>query len=756
MKAVWLLKILFILIGWKGGGFHWCVEGQRGKFSFPSSLYETFITEGRTLRKNFFSVKMKFSSPMKYEMTSLIDSRSQNFFDIDSSNGEISTIAEIDREFMDVHYFKVTGAENIGGEGGRTATTTLQISVRDINDNAPVFEKKLYNTSARESLPIGSSIVRIRATDEDFEDNGRVSYFLSGAGGDNLFRIDSTTGVLSLKSKLDREKKSQHVINIIGRDNAVPSERLSTNATVIISIEDDNDNIPSFTKRIYYISVREDVRSSSSVDRPLIGSVRAIDSDVGNNAMIKYSIIGGNTGSTFTIDQNSGNIYLQQNLDREQQDLYKLIIRAQDLGNPPKSNTTQVVINIIDVNDNKPQFSTANYYQSVAENVPQGYSILQVSAFDPDQDRNSKIEYTLRNTSVRLPFLIEKDTGWIKTSKTLDREAAGSYRFYVQAKDQGSPPHSAIANVQLSVLDRNDNDPKMSQRVYDIVVSESAPLGSEVLKVVATDPDENSEIRYEIIGGNVGNSFSISSHQGAGAITIAQPLNYNRNKFFKLNIKAIDDGGRFTTSDVNVNITDSNDHAPSFENTPYIFDVFEDAPIGSTVSMLFASDLDHGENAKISYRAIPPSDTFHVEQESGALVVNAPLDRESVSTVILTVVAEDGGITRLSDQTEVQISIMDVNDNAPRFDSTHYQGSVHENSPSGASVAEVSAHDADEGEDGKVRYRFGGRSEDEQSFTVDPVSGVIRTKRPLDRETREYFDIMIEAYDSGNILQRLL
>ena len=749
MKTVWVLRILFILIGWKGGGY-WGAEGQRARFSFPSSLYETFITEGKTLRKNFFSVRMKSSGPIKYQMTSLIDSRSQDFFDIDTANGEISTVAEIDREFMDVHYFKVTGAENNGVKGGRTATTTLQISVRDLNDNAPVFEKKMYNASARESLPIGSPIIRIRATDEDYEDNGRVSYYLNGGGIDNLFRIDSATGVLSLKSSLDREKKSQHVINVVARDNAVPSERLSTNATVIISIEDDNDNIPAFTKRIYYIDVREDVKSGSSFERPLVGSVRAIDRDVGSNAMIKYSIIGGNTGSAFTIDQNTGNLYLQQSLDREQQDSYKLIVRAQDLGNPPKSNTTQVVINVLDVNDNNPQFSTANYYQSVAENVPQGYSILQVSAFDPDQGRNSKIEYTLRDTSVRLPFLIEKDTGWIKTSKILDREVAGSYRFYVKAKDQGSPPHSAIANVQISVLDRNDNDPKMSQKVYDIVVSESAPLGSEVLKVVASDPDENSEIRYEIIGGNVGNRFSISSHQGAGEITIAHPLDYNKSKFFKLSVKAIDSGGRFTTSSVNINVTDSNNHAPRFENTPYIVDVFEDSPIGSTVFMLFASDLDHGENAKISYRATPPSDSFHVERESGALVVNAALDRESVSTVILTVLAEDGGLTRLTDRTEVEISILDVNDNAPQFASSHYTGSVHENAAAGASVAEVSAHDDDEGEDGKVRYRFVGRSEDEQSFTVDAVSGIIRTKRPLDRETRDYFELMIEAYDSGN------
>jgi cadherin EGF LAG seven-pass G-type receptor 1 len=215
-------------------------------------------------------------------------------------------------------------------------------------------------------------------------------------------------------------------------------------------------------------------------------------------------------------------------------DSYKLIVRAQDLGDPPKSNTTQVVINVLDVNDNEPRFPSTNYYQSVAENVPEGYSIIQVTAFDPDQGLNSKMEYSLRDTNPDLPFDIEKTSGWIHTTRNLDREVAGAYRFYVVAKDQGIPrSRSAISTVQISVLDRNDNDPVMSQRTYDIAVSESEPLGSEVLKVVATDPDENSEIRYEIVGGNVAHAFTISSRQGVGVISIAQPLDYNKEQFYR-------------------------------------------------------------------------------------------------------------------------------------------------------------------------------------------------------------------------------
>lgn len=129
------------------------------------------------------------------------------------------------------------------------------------------------------------------------------------------------------------------------------------------------------------------------------------------------------------------------------------------------------------------------------------------------QAKNSVIKYTLRDAQVSLPFMIESTTGWIKTSMVLDREVAGSYRFLVEAQDEGTPSLSALATIQITVLDRNDNDPVMAQRVYDVSVSESAPLGSEIVKVVANDPDENSEIRYEIVSGNVGNVFSISMHQ---------------------------------------------------------------------------------------------------------------------------------------------------------------------------------------------------------------------------------------------------
>ena len=88
---------------------------------------------------------------------------------------------------------------------------------------------------------------------------------------------------------------------------------------------------------------------------------------------------------------------------------------------------------------------------------------------------------------------------------------------------------------------------------------------------------------------------------------------------FRLSVNAVDSGGRFATAAVNINVTDSNNNAPKFENTPYVVDVFEDTDIGSTVLMLFASDLDSGQNAKINYRLETPNEVFKVERDTGAL-----------------------------------------------------------------------------------------------------------------------------------------
>ncbi|XP_071746088.1 LOW QUALITY PROTEIN: protocadherin-like wing polarity protein stan [Lepeophtheirus salmonis] len=716
-------------------------------YAYP--LYVTSVQEGNEKTQDFFSVALK-STNITYSMTAHIDSRSSNFFKLNKETGSLSTIAEIDREFMSVHYFKIRATASVPSF---TTSTMVQINVEDVNDNGPIFEQTFYNASVKESIKVGSSVLTVRANDADAGDNGRVSYFLESED----FRIDLDKGIVSTRRPLDREHAVQHKLTVLAKDNgSPPGSRRSAEVDLLISVVDENDNHPQFEKKIYYIDLKEDWDWRRN---PIIGNITAYDADDRDNAAIKYTIIGGNNDNIFSANAENGNIRVQKNLDRESEDHYKLIVRAQDLGNPPKSNTTQVLIKLLDVNDNPPKFPSNDYYQSVAENVPKGYSVMQLTAFDPDLSINSRISYSLANVTSNYqnkypPFVIDRETGWITTTNSLDRETSHSYRIFARAEDNGLPRLSSTATVNINVLDRNDNDPRFSQQKYEVRVSESAKLGTEIITLSAIDNDADSQLRYEVVGGNTRNRFSISTQQGRGIITVAQPLDFKFEKYFYLNINAIDSGGRFGSSVVTINVTDSNNHAPLFENTPYMADVFEDTPVGSTVLMLLATDQDFGENAKVSYTLEEYSDTFDVESESGALIVKRHLDRERVATYILSVLVEDHGIPDpLSDRTEIEISVLDINDNAPQFSSSEYRGSIYEDAAIGMSILDVVAIDKDFGDNAKIQYRFPLNDvyagDDPSAFSIDPYSGVLRTKKKLDRETKEVFELIVEAFDAG-------
>lgn len=281
-------------------------------------------------------------------------------------------------------------------------------------------------------------------------------------------------------------------------------------------------------------------------------------------------------------------------------------------------------------------------------------------------------------------------------------------------------------------------------------------LGTPVVTVTATDPDEDSRLHYEITSGNTRGRFAITSQNGRGLITIAQPLDYKQEKRFILTITASDSGGRTDTATVNINITDANNFAPVFENAPYSTSVFEDVPIGTTVLVVSATDSDVGINAQITYflneeslNNLGTSEPFAINPQTGAITTIATLDRETISAYLLTVTAKDGGNPSLSDTTDVEIAISDVNDNAPSFKVPLYQASIPEDALIGTSVVQISASDEDIGLNGRVKYMLSEKDRDDGSFVIDPTSGIIRTNKGLDRETIPVYHLQAIAVDKG-------
>ncbi len=680
-----------------------------------------------------------------YSLFATRDGRSQEMFAIDPNTGQVTTTQKLDRESIPAHYFMITATDTNTGSAGQTELT---ITVEDVNDHPPVFENLFYQTSVSESLSIGATVVTVRASDGDSGPNSEIEYsILNPSGPNEVFRIDPLTGSIITRAKLDREHETTYRLQILASDKGPVPDRQTASAIVEITVLDENDNKPQFSRSSYTVDVSEDIDPSGN---PVIAEIVATDADEGANALIRYSITGGNTNDAFTIDGSTGQLSLSMPLDYERTESYRLTVRAQDGGSPPKSNSTTVLIRVNDVNDNYPRFLTSVFQEAVLEDEEQGYVVMRVQAFDADAGANSALLYSIKDAPRNLPFSIDRHSGILTTSRRLDRETQHMYNFKVEARDQGEPPRSATATIEVNVRDVNDNAPIFDPKVYYEVVSEEDSLGTPVVTVTAKDKDadENARVVYEIASGNSDGTFSIISQMGQGHITVAKPLNYKQQSRYILTVTATDPGNKVDTATVFINITDANNFRPHFQGTPYQIRVPEDTPVDSSIFKVQATDRDVGENARITY-SMDENEAFYINPATGDIIVKDELDRESTGGYALSVTATDHGRPPMSDTADIELTIEDVNDNDPVFKQEIYNARVPEDALVGTSIVTISATDKDIGLNGRVRYTFEGGNSGGGDFVIDPTVGVIRTDRPLDREKISHYELIAYAVDRG-------
>ncbi|XP_077984710.1 cadherin EGF LAG seven-pass G-type receptor 2-like isoform X2 [Glandiceps talaboti] len=677
-----------------------------------------------------------------YVMHADRDGRSQSMFHIDPQSGLVTTTTVLDRETMASHYFRVTATD--GGIPSRTAITVLRVNVQDRNDWSPVFEMSEYQTPVDENVNPGTTIVEVRATDHDIGSNADIRYSITNSDGpNNVFRIDERAGIITTRNRLDRETIDQYVLDIQAVDLGTEPGPKSASIQVIINVLDENDNYPQFSQRSYEVFIPEDINPNTMIE-----SILATDRDTGTNADIRYSMIGGNSLGHFGIDSFNGQITVTSRLDFENINNYRLVIRAQDSGRPSRSNSTHVVVNIQDVNDNEPRFPSTLYQTSVREDLRVESSVINLQAFDADSEAFARLTYSIINAPRQNPFAVNENTGLITTSRELDRETVSRYDFTVVASDQGEPPKTATTQVGITVLDINDNPPVFEHSEYHTVVDEDARPGTSVITVTATDADEESSISYQITAGNTRNRFSIISQMGLGLISVASHLDYKQEQRFVLSVTA-SDNSLSDTCLLYINVSDANTYRPVFEQSPYSASIDEDSTVGTTVVVVHATDGDAGENARIVYTMdnIPE---FEINSDTGAIMTRMELDRESKLSYTIHVTAQDNGLKPKLDTTDVEITVNDVNDNYPVFTESTYHGEVWEDESPGTSVLRITADDADEGENKQLKYTFRGGNDGNGAFVIDSSSGVIRTDRRLDREEMAVYNLVAFATDKGS------
>ncbi|XP_030648083.1 protocadherin Fat 3 [Chanos chanos] len=686
----------------------------------------------------------------------MAESNQGGTFLVERETGLLRLINSLDYELVNIFRFKVSATMRQDLVESMSVVD-VEVKVLDVNDNKPYFETSSYVAMVMEGMPVGTRVIQVRALDPDWGSNGQVTYSLgptlnqeqdqtsrSLSASGAMFAIDSKTGWITTLGDLDHEMCPSYTFSVVASDLG-EAVSLSSTAVVTVAVADVNDNPPTFEKEYYRGAVRESDPLGEVVS---VLSTRDRDSS-DQNRLVSFHITGGNPKGTFALApvQGEWKVFVKRPLDREVQDRYLLNITASD---GLFVTRVGVEITVMDANDNSPICNQALYEASFPEDVSINKGILTVGATDVDIGSNSEIQYSLYGIGVE-DFYMDANTGELKTASLMDRERTPSYRLIAQATDGGGL--FCRSEVFLTVLDVNDNAPSFSFTKYVASVYENASPKALLTRLQANDPDEglNRKVMYSMVDSANG-VFSIDAT--SGVVVLEKPLDREVLDLYRVTVQATDKGGTAgslsTQVDLTVVVLDVNDNPPIFQKQDYAVTLPEDVAVGTEVLRVFATSDDIGANAEIYYsiRSGNELGKFSIDEVTGSITVADDLDYEVCKDFFLKVEAWDGGTPPLSAATMVTIELLDVNDNAPTFSEDVYNVLISEDAGIGATVTRLSAEDLDSQVNGRISYSIL-KGDRRNQFMIDPVTGLLRINKALDRETVSSYTLTVQAFDSG-------
>ncbi|KAK5878153.1 hypothetical protein CesoFtcFv8_025588 [Champsocephalus esox] len=386
----------------------------------------------------------------------------QPYFSVEPKTGVIRTaLPNMDRETRDQYVLVIQAKDMVGQMGGLSGTTSVTVTLTDVNDNPPHFTHKNYQYTVLESLPVQSVVARIKAADADIGSNAEMDYRLMDGDGPGMFNIttDENTqdGVVILLKPLDFETKSSYFLRIEATNRNIDSDFLSSGpfsdtTSVKVTVEDVNEP-PVFSTPLSKMVVSEDAKAGTS-----IGRVSAHDPDNSNNG-IRYSI-DRNTDLErfFNVDALSGVISTAKPLDREANMVHNLTILAIESQDPVQIGKGIALITVLDINDNAPVFAI-DYETLLCENARTGQVIQTISAVDRDEPLSGHRFYfalaapvagnpnfTLRDNKDNTASILTKRSGFRRREQPV-------YRLPVLIVDSGSPALSSTNTLSVRVCD---------------------------------------------------------------------------------------------------------------------------------------------------------------------------------------------------------------------------------------------------------------------------------------------------------------
>ncbi|XP_072515553.1 protocadherin gamma-A8-like isoform X21 [Salminus brasiliensis] len=548
---------------------------------------------------------------------------------------------------------------------------SITVEIMDINDNAPFFQTEEISFEISESAVTGARFTLERAIDVDVGSNGLQSYSLkptdhfvlelqNHAGGDKSVEM-------VLQKPLDREKQQRFTLLLTANDGGEPM--MSGSVKIHITVLDANDNAPVFNEKVYRATLSENAAKGTRLI-----TVSATDADEGPNGQVAYymSKTLDSLSDLFIVDQYSGKVVLNGQVDFEKSSHYQLEIQAKDQGG--LSDSCKVIIDVLDINDNTPSINILSMSSSVSEMSRTGTVVAMIKVNDPDSGVNGQIQCSI---SENIPFSITSKSNNIfslQTEQELDRERDAEYNITVMCSDEGVPSLSSSASLHLQISDVNDNAPVFDRSSYEAFVVENNTPGLSIFTVKTNDADSNQNARVSyILEDSTVNGVPVSSYVSvsadSGVINAVRSFDYEQLKDFHFYVKAQDGGSPPLSSNVTVTIKiqDQNDNAPQVlypvqTGGSLVAEIVpRSADVGYLVTKVVAVDVDSGQNAWLSYKLQKATDRalFEVGPQNGEIrTVRQVTDKDAVKQK-LTVVVEDNGQPSRSAVVNINVAVAD-------------------------------------------------------------------------------------------------
>ncbi|XP_069340234.1 protocadherin beta-17 [Eulemur rufifrons] len=579
-------------------------------------------------------------------------------------------------------------------------------------------------------------------------------------GNRQHLQLEQKSGDLLLKERLDREELCGDMDPCI-----LHFQVLLKNPVQLIQgelqVQDVNDHAPEFLENEILLKIPE----SSHPGTPYPLNI-AQDLDVGSNTVQNYIISTDSHFHLFTRNHSDGRKYpelvLDKALDREEQSEIRLTLTAMDGGSPPRTGTSQVLIMILDINDNVPEFAQRLYEVQVPENSPIGSLVITVSARDLDAGTHGELSYSFFQSSNQViqAFEINTITGEIRLKKVLDFEEIQSYRMEIEAEDGGGL--SGKCTVAIEVTDVNDNAPELTMSLFISDIPENSPE-TVVAIFRISDPDS---------GDNGKMICSIQDHlpfllkptiENFYTLVTEGSLNREMRAQYNITITVTDLGTpRLKTEhSLTLLISDVNDNAPAFTHTSYTLFVQENNSPALHIGSVSATDRDSGTNAQVTYSLLPPQDPHlplnslvSINADNGHLFALRSLDYEALQAFEFRVGATDRGSPALSSEALVRVVVVDDNDNSPfvlyplQNSSAPCTELVPRAAEAGYLVTKVVAVDGDSGQNAWLSFQLL-KATEPGLFSVWAHNGEVRTARPLSERDVAKHRLVVLVKDNG-------